>query len=518
MDLKNIKFSISKKNHIFTYNLYSSSLCRVEFEQEENRFILQENPKRDYKNFQTLSFLANSDFSFETIEITKNIPDEEIEEAIFNIIYEELDNSINYQIMFDEVKSVDEKSEYRKFDVFIINPNVVKYISTIIKESVKYIDKIFPLPILFKSLYQFSGNFDTIDAFIYTYRDGTSLNIFIKGELVYSKSLNFSTLLFFEIFNEKYNLIFDEQLDYLKFQQIITDIDYLNQNVIYKKILTETLKIFFDEVEDVLSYAKRNFNIDNFDNIYYYYSKFGRVLGVDEYSRVFIGENSFSGFLNEFEIDFPQDLDEIHYLLYLTYKLYNFKNLYLDLLKPPPSFFLRESGKLISLTVASTILALIYPAYNYFQMQEIEKKILQKRKKVNLYRDEYNYKESIFKDLNNQKKKLEKKFKKVEKKYLQKLNLLKSIHEHKNSYIPKSSEIANLTYQLNQFGVMTSSILYINEKDDNYFELELLAKYEASITSLLNSLIKVYHIQTNEIKFDPKLSLYYSKLKIIDKK
>ena len=108
--------------------------------------------------------------------------------------------------------------------------------------------------------------------------------------------------------------------------------------------------------------------------------------------------------------------------------------------------------------------------------------------------------------------------KKLKKKYLQKLNLLKSIHEHKNSYIPKSSEIANLTYQLNQFGVMTSSILYINEKDDNYFELELLAKYEASITSLLNSLIKVYHIQTNEIKFDPKLSLYYSKLKIIDKK
>jgi len=517
-NLKNsLSFSNTDNSSLETYNIYSSTLYKVNSNSKENKFTPIKHSKQKYnKNSKTLSFLSNSDFSFDTIDINRNIPDDEIEDAIYNIVYEELDNSLNYSIMFEELKNSDEKSEFRSFNVFIINPNIIKYISMTISQNIKYIDNIYPLPILFKSLYKFANIYDRTECFIYTYRDGTSLNLFINGELIYSKSLNFSILLFFDTFRELYENIFEVKLLYADFKLIVTDVSKFNKNIKFRKMLTTSLKIFFDEVDDVTNYIKRNFNIESFDNLYYY-SKIGKILGVSEYSQTIIEEESFDGFLSEFSINFPNHLDETHYLLYLTDQLNKDVNIYIDILKAPPSLFLRPSGQIFIITFGSIFLSLAYPFFNYYQTSQIDSKLQIKRIEHKELHSQFIKRVDVLKHLNNQIGNLKLKESNLKSKYQKKLDLINSIFNQRTKYTMKGEEIVKLTRVLNIYNVSISSIKYRKDEVDQYFQIGLIAKYEKDITYLLRSLVKDYSLFTESIEIDTLNHIYKSELKILDK-
>jgi len=498
---------------ISTYNPYSSSLYRVETVDGEKVFQpIIGGVKKHNKHYKVLSFLSNSDFVFDTLEINKNIPDDEVKDAIYNIVYEELDNSIEYHIMFDEIKKRDEekKSEYLEFNIFIIDPNIAKYLSSTISRSIKYIDRIYPIPILFKSLYKFSGEYDRTECFVYIYRDGTSFNLFVKGELLYSKALSFSTLVFFEYFRE---YIEDRKIFYPEFQKIVTDENRLLENVKYRRALTKSLKHLFEEISDVINYIKRNFNIEEIDNIYYS-SKLGRILGIAEYSETLVGEHSFNGFLSEFSITFPDDIDEIHYLLYLTYQLnQDNRNIYLDILKPPPSFFVRPVGKLTLVTVGAIALSLVYPLYNYYQTYRLQEEIIVKKELEKRLKKRYLERKAILESISKEKNRLISTRDNYKKRLDKKIALLNAVYTKKKNYTMKGEEIKEITYKLNSYNVAISHLQYENGE----FFLTLVSNDANNITSLLKNLINDYMIYSDIIELDNPSQLYHSNLKIIDK-
>gem|GEM_PF-2746624 len=510
------KFSFKNKGNfnVSIYNPYAPDLYRIDNIGDSTTFTPVpskfQKPERGRKVF---SFVANTDFTFDTIDISKNIPTDEVEDALYSIIYEELDNSIRYYIIFDEIKkNEDDKSEFRTFNIFIIDPNIAQYLSSIITRSIKYIDRIYSLPLLFKSIYKFSAILDRTECFIYTYRDGTSFNLFINGELLYTKALTFSTMLFFEKFTE----ILEENLEYSEFCKIITIEDILLSNKRYRSALTKSLNLIFDEIYDIINYIKRNFSIDKIDNLYYS-SNIGNILGMAEYSRTIIAEHSFNGFLNEFSVKFPDGLDEIHYLVYLTYQLNSSETIYLTFLKPPLPLFERPSGKLIFTTSASMFISILYPWYNYHTAHFLNIEIEKKRNSIVNLKEQYNQKKSELSNIEIELSKIKDNFIVQKNKFEDSFQLLNYIYKKRIEYTMKGGEILKITEKLNYYNVLVSSIQYIKSPDNkNYFYFELVANEDAYITALLKDLIKEREIYTDQIEFDKNVDRYRSKLKILD--
>jgi hypothetical protein len=500
-----------KGEKLSTYNPYSSSLYRISTSHEENIFNpILGNKKRHDRNYQALSFLANSDFVFDTLEISKNIPDDEIKDALYNIIYEELDNSVKYDIMFDEIKhSEEEKREYREFNIFIVDPNIVRYMLNSIGRTIKYIDYLYPVPLLFKSLYQFSGITDRIECFVYTYRDGTSFNLFMNNQLIYSKLLGFSTIILYENFCKE----LDEKLPYLDFQKRVTNEETFFQNRNNRVALTKSLHSFFDEVFDVVNYIKRSFNIEIIDNLYYS-STIGRILGISEYSKALIGEHSFDGFLKEFGIKFPEDIDEVHYLLYLTYQLNRDKSIYLDILKPPPSLLSRPSGKLILVTASSIAISMLYPTYNYYQVFLIDENIKEKRVIEKSLKKRYLAQKSVLDNIYKERNSLQKERDNYKDKYDKKFELISEIYNKRVNYTMKGVEIGNITSKLNTHSVSIASLGYVEDENGSFFEIELVSDSDKQVTELLKSLVSEYEIFTNSIELDPNSDIYRSSLRV----
>jgi hypothetical protein len=496
---------ISKKR-LVTFSQISSALYSVTNIEGKNLFEALPNKKLKGKN-SVISFISNSDFVFDTLEISKNIPDSEIKEALFNIIYEELDNSLEYHIMFDEVKFEDKESrEYRQFNIFVVSPNIIRYLISAIGKNVKYIDKLYPLPILFKSLYKFSGVSGRKEIFIYTYRDGTSINIFDNGELIYSKGLQFSTIFFFERFKEA----LEKSISFQDFRDIVTKPEKFRENILFKKALTVSLHSFFDEVDDVVNYVKRSYNIETIDNIYFS-SEIGKILGLSEYSKALIGEHSFDGFLQEFSIGFDEDLDEIHYLLYITNTLLLDENIYLDILQAPPSFIKRPSGKFILTSASAVLLSTIYPIVNYYQEFLTRGDIVRSLEKRTEVEDDYHQRKKLIEGLLNEKSITQKSLVEFEKRYEKKVELLKVVFDKRDNYNMKGKFLASLTSSLNNHEVYISNIRYI---PDGYFQLELISNSDGKITQLLKNLIQTHKISADLIELDRNRGVYISKLKI----
>ncbi len=510
----------SKKGNSFLvsiYNPYSPDLYQVENNGDVTNFIpVPAREQKRQRGRKIFSFLANTDFTFDTIDISKNIPDDEVEDALYGIIYEELDNSIEYHIVFDEIKKGEnEKGEFRTFNIFIIDPNIAQYVSSTISRTIKYIDRVYPLPLLFKSIYKFSAILDRTECFIYTYRDGTSFNLFINGELIYTKALIFSTINFFEKFVE----LTEEEISYPEFCKIVTIENILLSKNKYRSALTKSFFSLFDEINDIINYIKRNFSIEKIDNLYYS-SNIGNILGLAEYSRTSVAEHSFNGFLNEFSVKFPEGLDEIHYLVYLTYQLNSSRNIYLTVLKPPLPFYERQSGKLILATVGSVFLSILYPWYNYHMTHFLNINIEKKRESIILIREKYNDRKAELDKYDAEISKVKSEFDIHKKRFDDKFNLLNDIYQKRVSYTMKGAEILKFTISLNSHKVLVSTIQYsqdeAKDKIQGSFKLDILATDDIYITNLLKYLIKEREIYTDNIELDRGIDHYRAKLKILD--
>ena len=482
-------------------------------------FINEENDPSYAKDQFVISFLNTKEFITAQIEISKNIPQEDLYDAISNKAYDELalDQAVEYKIQFIEIfENLDE--ENRHFHIFIVDPlTIINRFENVI-EKIKYIDVIIPAPLLIKSLYakeilDSSG----VHSFIYIQENDAALTIYRNKEFVYTKSIKYSYIDMHERFCELYG----ERIPYEEFLNFITKTNLKTTDSPYKKYIFRLYKELISNINDILTYAKRAFEIEKFEHIY---------IGNQEDTQSKIHE------LVEFELSLPaSDFDfdygfeksdaifvnQMHSLMQL-YTLIpsedryecNFTNY-----QRPPRFIRRESGKLIILTIASFVLAFIYPVtyWSLTYAQNLQKSLLKQE-----FKEVHNQKitrEATIRSKLADKEKAIKLLKQEEKEYNEKKNTLIKIHKVKVDYPMKAKLISEFSRDLTKFNVHVATISYFEkEKDGKTLQLDLIANHDRDITKLVEYLTKEYSqkydFNLKEIKYDPKLKAYLSSLKV----
>ena len=462
------------------------------------------------KNFY-ISFLNTKDFITTYIDISKNIPPEDIQDLIELKAYEELDldQTVEYIVDYFEKPSLGSDKD-RHFMVFAVEKKRVEATFEHMRTSIPYIDSILPSPLLFRTLYNneiLDGT--NVDLFIYIQREDAFLAIYQHGLLIYSKSLKYSfedmAERLSELTNQEitaYDVMKDLESEGLK----IPDLDKLH---LYMKVFSE----FFMHINDVLIYAKRANNIETIDNIFFS-SEIGFIEGFEEYCQTYLAHEAY-GFNFDYGCSSNEPfVEDLHYLLALTAKdilLSEAKYPNFTIFPKPAPFFKRPSGELTLIVVGGILLGSLYPAYNYIVGLKFkyEASTLSKRyplihaKRVALERKVTQLK----KELEEIKHKSEEKQKSLQKSQ----QILNRIYDKKVHYVMKAKTIADLSQDLVKFKLLVNKI----ENNDTTFDFNLTATDDKQITKFIKHIsdnkADKYDISTNEIsKTDLNGTLYNS--------
>jgi len=488
------------------------------FSRKDDILTLVKNPQYK-KNQLTLSYLPNNLLLDDIIYISKNIPDDDIRDIIEIKIYEmlALDMSAHYIINYVEIEhdvhDLDEENDDKKFHVFVISPN--EY-NTIFKETLlkyEYLDSVTPIPLLFKSLYSAELiKHHGIHAFIYLQHNDAFITIYQDANFLYTKSFKFSLNQLHEYFCE----LIGEKIEYHIFCKILQDDGLATKKAEYQKYFLQLFGQLFTHIKkEIMPNAIKLNQIDGIDTIYLG-SDLGIIKGLNDFSKTFLAittsKLSFDyGFKSK-----ESHISEIHKLLHLHEIQAEHQKYICNFTQQerPPSFFKRESGKLITLIIVTIILALAYPLFfiiesytQSFQHQYLHKKYT-KIHTVKMQR------EQKLQALSKHKKQLQKLLQKEERNLRKKEQTLDKIYTVKSNYAMKAVILTDLTSNLNEFRVQVDAI----ECENRECTLKLNAKEHINITRLLRYFTKrkedKYSFDMNGISYDPLLKRYISKLKV----
>jgi len=480
-------------------------------------FLSDTNSPEFSKEQFVLSYLNTKEFINAQIEISKNIPDEDLYDAINSKAYDELalDQAVEYQIQYIETfNNLDE--ENRHFHVFIVDPLEVTHTFSQIIEKIKYIDIIIPVPLLLKSLYSkeiidSSG----VHCFIYFQENDAFITIYGNKEFIYTKSIKYSLLDMHERFCELYG----ERIDYNDFLNFYAQESLKHTDSEYKKYFIRLYKELSANINDILTYAKRAFKIEKFEHVYVG-SQVDTITKLDEIFEVELNIKS-----SEFDFDYGYEksngyIDQLHALMHM-YPTIDEVQRYesnFSVYHRPPAFVKRQSGKIILLSLASFILAFAYPVtywiLNYTQI--LHEDLLQQE-----YKEVHNIRatrESTLKSKNLDKEKATTLLETEKKEYDNKKSTLIKIHDVKVNYPMKAKLLTLLIKDLNRFGVKMESLSYSEEENKKAFTLNLVSSRDRKITKLIYFLTKthehVFKFQLKEILYDEETHLYFSQLKV----
>lgn len=482
----------------------------VSYAYSKNEIRLHKIDKSD-KNAFFISYIQTRDVISSTIDISRNIPDSDLKDAIEIKVYDELalDSSVEYAITYLETDSKDSKNS--SYNVFVIDLGVVKSKLVPIKEKTYYLDYVTTAPFLVKSLYR--KNFiepEGTHCFVYFQKTDAFLAIYKGGEYIYSKSLHYSL----KEINEKFCELIGERIDEEDFYKILTNEGLKASNSVYQQNLMQLFGEIFLYINDVLVFAKRSYNIDFVDRIYLG-SEIGPFSGIEEYGKSYLGlesyEFNFSIAINSKE----WYIDQIHILMMLSAQVYMENpddNLNFSIYKRPPPLNKRPVGKLLSVLAASAFIGLAYPAYqmghNAFlnvvlsntsdEYNKIFKKTTEIRQKLAILKTE---KDKVDALLASEVSKFE--FRK---------KLLTEIYNKKISYPMKAVILLEIFKLSNKSESKVESIEFKKNKLDFFVR----NRSEKKVTEFIQDLamLKKYKINTEKITKDETIKFYTSKISI----
>lgn len=480
--------------------------------------FLSQVKKPEYAKAQFVnSYLNTQDYISNQIEISKNIPDEDIFDALTIKVYDELglDQTIEYQMQYIETfHNLD--SEHRFFQVFLVDPQDIQNIYQESIKELKYIDFITPSPLLIKSLYTKEIIQDNgIHSFIYFNKNDAFLAIYSEQEFIYNKSLKYSFIQMHDRFCELYG----EQITYEEFINFLCKENLKYTTSKYKEFILQLYKEIFSDINNILTYTKKAFNIEKISHIYIG-AQIDLASKLYEISEVELGIEA-----SDFNFDYGFEsnnlyIDQMHALLQLTSILSN-DDKYLcnfSTFNRPPKFKERDSGKIIFLTIISFLIAFAYPATFWIlsYLQEVQYGILEQEYSV-IHTQKIDRQTTInIKEA--EKTKVSSLLKEEKDVYTSKKNTLLKIHDVKVNYPMKAKLISAITQDLNNHHVNINQILYNQDKDTKNFIFTLASKQDKKITKLLEYLTKKYDRKfkffLENIKYDKEEKLYYSELKV----
>ncbi|SFV50089.1 FIG00470756: hypothetical protein [hydrothermal vent metagenome] len=361
-----------------------------------------------------------------------------------------------------------------------------------------------------KELVETSG----ADCFVYLQENDAFLTLYHEKEFLYTKSIKFSI----EEMHERFCEIQGERIDYEEFKGFLSTTNLKYDDSEYKTSLIKLYKELFATINDVLTYAKRAFELDKIDMIYigssiYLESKLDEMLESILAIRARVFEFDYGYESNEHYID------QMHPLMHL-YTTIREEEKYIanfTLFPRPPKFLQRESGKLIAVSAASLILAFIYPAvyWTLSYMQGVQLDLLKDK-----YSEVHNIRVTREATIKNKKADLQKNLallKEEKEDFASKKATLKKIKHVKNDYVMKAKELTMLTKDLNKFRVKVEDIKYKEENSTKIFILDLVASRSLKITKLLKYITKAhedtYKFDLEKIIYDDETKLYFSTLK-----
>lgn len=470
------------------------------------------------KDQYTVSFLSTKNFISTIIGISKNIPDDHIFDALENKVYEELalDMAIEYHIRY--VEAIRRRTENeRLFHVFVVDPLTLEQEYATVIDTIKYIDKIIPVPLLLKSLYvkELIDSSD-VHTFIYFQENDAFFCIYSEQEFVYAKSLKFSLTQMHERFCE----LLGEQIEYNNFEFILANEGLNCSNSDYQKNMIKLFGEIFLHIGDIMAYAKRAYDIQRFDEIFIG-SSVGTIIGLDEYAQTYLGVKAA---LFDFDYGFNTNgdkVDQIHQLMHLYGRL-QAKERYecnFTIFHRPPPFAKRESGKLILIAAASLAAAILYPGvyWGLSYVEEFHHAVLTKEYET-VHIEKMTREATINLKLAN-KNAAQTLLDEQKTAYKQKQDTLIQVHEKKVDYPMKAKIMADFTRSFNQYRVQLKSIQYAEDNATKTFSFGLTSAKTQDITALLKHLTESkrnsYDFKLELISYNEEEKSYLSELKVI---
>jgi hypothetical protein len=507
-----------KQEHSFSSVISINPYTREYISGISNFLSKIDNPEYS-KNQYAISFLNSKSFIHSQIEISRNIPQEDIYDAVYNKAYDELalDQAVEYKIQIVESFSkIDGENRY--FHVFIVDPTELKEIFKNVVKDIKYIDTIVPLPLLIRNLYtkeilEAGG----VDCFIYIQENDASLILYHDKEFLYIKTLKYSL----KEMHERFCEIHGERSTLEDFKDFLSTTNLKFTSSDYTESLLKLYKELFSNINDVLTYAKRAFEIDKIDNIFigtsiYLESKLDEMIETELSIKSQLFEFDYG-----YEVKQGDYVDEIHSLMHLyttipadeEYQRANF-----TIYPRPPKFLQRDSGKILTVTLASLVAAFIYPV-TYWTLAYAQS--LQ----IDILTDKYNEihnirvtREATIKNKKADREKVLALLNDEKKEFQSKKDTLIKIKDVKNNYIMKAKELTSFTKDLAAYKVNVESILYDENNASKKFTFNLVAPKSIRITNLLKFVTKKYEnnykFDLNKIYFDEKSKVYFSTLKV----
>lgn len=485
-------------------------LSLVSYAYSKNEIKLNKLEKSDKSAF-FISYLQTRDVISATIDISRNIPDSDIKDAIDIKVYDELalDSSIAYMISYIETESKDVKN--RSFNIFIIDTSILQSKLAPIQDKTRYIDYVTTAPFLIKALYR--KNFiepEGTHCFVYFQKTDAFLVIYKGGEYVYSKSLHYSL----KEINEKFCELIGERVDEEDFYKLLTNEGLRATNSQYQQNLMQLFGEIFLYISDVLVFTKRTYNIDFIDKVYLG-SEIGSFSGIEEYSKSYLGLESF-----EFNFSIAINskewyIDQIHILMMLSAQLYMETpddNLNFSIYRRPPPLKNRASGKLLGILAASILIGLAYPSYQFAYHSFLSLKAAKQTSDYNeLYKKTSDIRQQLA-ILKTEKEKVDGLVSNEVKKFEFRKKLLSEIYNKKISYPMKALMLLEIFKLSNKNGCKVETIEF-KKNELNFF---VRNKNEKKITEFITDLtaLKKYKINTEKILQDDKIKLYTSKISI----
>lgn len=480
--------------------------------------FLTQSTSPEYKKSQyAISYINAQGFINSQVSISKNIPTEDLHDAITNKVYDELglDQAVTYQIQFIEsFNNLDENN--RTFHVFIVDPLTLSQTFEPIVEQVRYLDVIIPSPLLLKSLYS-KEIIDShgVHCFVYFQENETFVTVYNEKEFVYTKSIKYS----FKLMHERFCEIYGERVEFEEFMEFVTLENLKDTTSDFKEYFIKLYKEIFSNINDILTYVKRAFEIDKIDKVYIG-SQVETVTKLDEMAEVELKIKSI-----DFAFDYGYEsdstyIDQLHALmhLYTTLPENEKYNCNFTIFHRPPKFIQRQSGKLLLLTAASFILAFIYPL-SYWTLSYIQElRYVQLENEYKSVNNEKTTREATIKNLEADKAKVLALLAQEEKDYKEKKSTLVKIHEVKVNYPMKAKILERLTRDLNQYGVRLETLLYGENDTEKVFYFGLVASNDEKVTRLLEYLTKVHErtfkFSIEKIFYEEASKSYFGELKV----
>ncbi|MDR1460101.1 MAG: hypothetical protein LBI78_00445 [Campylobacteraceae bacterium] len=465
------------------------------------------------KNNFFISYVMTKDIVFGTIEISRSVSADDLQDALEIKAYEDLglDSSINYKINYVETaSSVSDQKNY-VYDVFAINSDIMVQSFSQLKGKLPCVDYVTTAPMLITALYKKSiiDQRGGAECFIYFQKNDAFLAIYQNGRYLYSKSLRYSLR---EI-NERFCSLIGERVDEDVFFEILKKDGLNTSDIRYQQQFMKLFGEVFLYINDIAVYGKRYCNISQIDRVYIG-TEIGNIVGMNEYAKSYMGLEAhnfnFSIAINAKE----QYIDQIHVMMVLAAQLYieaGDENAFnFTIFKRPDPLSKRSAGVLLGAIAAGLAAGLIYPIFNYgfgfynhiiYEMRnsEYQVKLIEAndmRSKIAILEKEYNSLKENYDTESNL--------------LMTREGLLKEIKGKRVDYIMKGVTISDLVKLTNKNNVKLNNISQVN----NTIILSLVGQSEKYITELIDEIAntKLYTIRTKTIMRNGNTSRYESNI------